>query len=387
MSEYIYARVVSIAPMFASDGKKTYEVVELPDDISEGDWCKFTKNDGIIRYHEKDTPSDTPFPGREWRKFQTPGTDGRTRMDALKFRSEVLSGTRKFFTDSGYFEVETPLVVSSPGVETHLNAVNVSGNKFLSPSPEFQMKRLLAGGSGSIFQITKCFRQDETGKHHNPEFTMIEWYHVGADAETLRCDVEDLVDFLIEYTGNPGKIKKPPYKRMTMKEAFLEYASVDDYNRSPKELFKMAGINSSPPEKWEDAFFQVFVEKVEPHLSDNGPCFLTHWPKEFASLSRLDENDSEVAERFEFFSNGLEIANGFHELTDYKIQTSRSLGELEERKISGKPLYPLDNLFLESLKEGMPDTAGIALGMDRLVMLLWGTDDISNVLSFNADEL
>ncbi|MBU1220154.1 EF-P lysine aminoacylase GenX [Myxococcota bacterium] len=386
MSGKVSVRIVNTDPLLVSDGKKVYHCRDFPKDVHIGNWVKCSLSNGECIFISGDTVSQTDFPGYEWTRLQFPDSRGRSRMDALRFRARVMNQTRKYFDSRGFMEVETPLSVLSPGVETHLCAIQVGADRFLSPSPEFQMKRLLAGGSGSIYQITKCFRDDETGRFHNPEFTMIEWYNVGADAPELMEDVEGLILHLKTNIDCPGELPLPPYKRISVAEAFKEYAGIDNYRDPPDVLLAKAGIQETTT-NWEEAFFRVFVEKVEPGIYSSGPCFLTKWPKEFASLSRLSPEDPLTSERFEFFAGGLEIANGFHELTDYIAQKERSSGELEERKRDGKPLYPLDNRFLNSLAEAMPETAGIACGIDRLVMLLWGAESISQVLSFTADEL
>jgi elongation factor P--(R)-beta-lysine ligase len=391
-------RLISINPHIASNGNKKIELASIPHGAKTGDWIspldpQSTKSEScsVSQF------SKMEFPGNEWRRLQIPERKdvSFSRIQVLRFRSQLLREVRNFFFNNGFWEVETPIRVPSPGVETHLTAVE-SGDYFLSPSPEFQMKRLIAGGSGSIFQITKSFRAHEKGQKHNPEFTMLEWYSVDASSEDLMKEVEGLISHLIEKFGPPpvgtslfNSLLKPPYKRITMAQAFSKFAKIENYRDSGAKLYEKVGFSDRIRENlsWEEAFFDIFDEIIVPALSSIGPCFLTQWPVEFASLSRPNPNDPSVADRFEFFAQDLELANGFYELIDYEVQKQRSLEESHWRQENNKPAYPMDEKFLDSIKEGLPVTSGIALGIDRLVMLFWGTKNISDVLTFPVDEL
>ncbi len=308
----------------------------------------------------------------------------------MRFRARVLQGIRDYFTSLEFWEAETPLVVPSPGVETHLVAIGcaegLGGRKmYLSPSPEFQMKRLLAAGSGSIFQIARAFRGDEEGIHHNPEFTMLEWYSVGSDSEALRLEVEGLYTYLVEKLDITAPCEMPPWPRLTIPETFARHAGVTDIFAPAKTMLRQAGLEVPQDITWDEAFFMIFVEKVEPNLT--GPLFLMDWPAQMASLSRLKDDDPRFADRFEWFAGGLELGNGFGELRDATEQRQRSEEDLRWRVEHGRPAYPMDEKFLDALSEGMPPVSGIAVGVDRLVMLLARVGDIRRVLSFSFTEL
>lgn len=380
-----------IAGRLAQDAAGSVPLDQISPDIQIGDWGWLaTDGRGQTSISAAAQPTKTTFPGPEWRRLHTPDRSGRTRLEALRFRARILRRVREFFDARGFFEVETPLRVPSPGVETHLSAIP-SDDWYLSPSPEFQMKRLLAGGSGSIYQICRAFRQDETGARHNPEFTMLEWYSVGADTDRLRDEVEALITFVQQREDVPAPLPPPPYPRWTMAGAFSRLAGVDDLFAPPETLLAQAGLPVRPM-SWEEAFFTVFVEKIEARLCEHGPMFLTAWPAPMASLARLLPDDPRFADRFEFFAPNpaggeLELANGFGELLDADLQRARSLDELAQRRAHGVPEYPLDEKFLAALAEGCPPVSGIALGLDRLVMLWWGAAHIRQVLTFAGDEL
>jgi len=380
-----------IADRLAQDAAGPVPLHEVSPDIAIGDWG-WLRTDAAGRTSISATaqPTQTMFPGPEWRRLNTPDRSGRTRLEALRFRARVLSRVRGFFDARGSLEVETPLRVPSPGVETHLSALGAD-DWYLSPSPEFQMKRLLAGGAGSIYQICRAFRRDETGARHNPEFTMLEWYSVGADAERLRVEVEELIAWVQEREDVPAPLPPPPYPRLTMAEAFARFAGVDDLFAPPEALLARAGL-APRPMTWEEAFFTVLVEKIESRLCEDGPVFLTAWPAPMASLARLLPDDPRFADRFEFYvpnpaGGELELANGFGELLDADLQRARSLEDLAWRRAHGAPEYPLDEKFLQALAEGCPPVSGIALGLDRLIMLWWGAAHIRQVLTFAGDEL
>lgn len=379
------ARLVQLAPPLAQDHQTMVCLTGFSTGIKEGDWGVLQLRGNAWFLEGPVQATQRCFPGSEWDRLQKPDDQGRTRLEALRFRHRVLRRVREFFDTREYLEVETPVRVVSPGVETHLQAMP-AGSWYLSPSPEFQMKRLLAGGSGSIYQICHAFREDECGPRHNPEFTMLEWYAVGADSETLRCEIEDLVVYVQQRENLPCPLPLPPWERLTMACAFARWANVQNLNCSAADLLSQAGL-SPRPMTWEEAFFTVFVEKLEPCLGKENPVFLTEWPACMASLARLMPHDPTVADRFELYAGGLELANGFGELLDAELQRKRSLADLEERRHRGLPLYPLDERFLEALAEGCPPVSGVALGIDRLIMLWWGAKHIRQVLAFSQDEL
>ncbi len=383
-------RLISRRPPMAEDAAGPVTLERIHDDIEIGDWGMLHTTAQGTALSAAVQKTGAPFPGHEWQRLHRPDRAGRTRLAALRFRHRILRRVREFFDKRGYLEVETPLRVPSPGVETHLGALGAD-DWFLSPSPEFQMKRLLAGGTGSIYQICRAFRRDETGARHNPEFTMLEWYAVGADTDGLRAEVEALVAYVQAHEDVPTPLPPPPYPRLPMAEAFARFAGVPDMMAPAGDLLSRAGLPVQEM-SWEEAFFTVFVEKIEPRLCGDGPVFLTQWPAPMASLARLMPEDPLVADRFEFFAPSpaggvLELANGFGELLDAELQRARSLEDLEERRRRGAPLYPLDEKFLQALSEGCPPVSGIALGLDRLVMLWWGAEHIRSVLTFAGDEL
>ena len=241
------------------------------------------------------------------------------------------------------------------------------------------MKRLLAGGLGSIYQLGRVFRAGEVGARHEPEFTMLEWYRAFAGATDVMADTERLVasvaravtgGTVLPGLGGTGAIDvAPPWERLTIRDAFARYASLD--------------ADALDDER----FFLTLTESIEPKLGVERPIFLTEWPARMASLARLCPHDPTVAERFEAFVGGVELCNGFGELTDPAEQRERLLRDQATRSAMGKEVYPVDERFLSALAEGMPPSGGNALGVDRLVMLVTGATEIRDVLAFAQDEL
>jgi len=300
----------------------------------------------------------------------------------LEARARIVRETRAFFESRGYLEVETPLAIPCPGLDLHLDAFEVTPAKpprFLSTSPEYQMKRLLVDGHARIFQITRAFRAGELGDRHNPEFTILELYRANAGVEAIMRDTEQLVARVtggFVHVGGRTIDTRPPFPRMTLCEAYQRFASV-----SADETLRIA-------EHDEDRFFRVLVDVVEPALATlDHAVFVTEYPSSQASLARKKPSDPRVAERFELYVAGVEVCNGFGELTDAVEQRARFVRDQEERARRGKPVYPLDERFLEALARGMPDSGGNAIGLDRLVALATGSTSIRDVLSFADDEL
>jgi lysyl-tRNA synthetase class 2 len=302
------------------------------------------------------------------------------RLTRLAARSRLLQATRAWFCDAGFTEVETPLIVPSPGTETHLDPVAVRlawhpgappEDAWLITSPEYAMKRLLAAGAGPIFQLGRVFRDGERGRNHRPEFTMLEWYRpwVRDGYEALFSDCEALLGHLaggseLTWRGQSFDLR-PPWRRLSFFEALETRADL----RDPRRL--------DP-----DAWFAALVERVEPTLGAEAPEFLVEWPASLASLARRKADDPEVAERFELYLGGLELANAFAELTDADEQRARCEADNVERLALGRPELPLDPRFLGALTAGMPPSAGIALGFDRLAMLLLDAGAIDDVVAF-----
>jgi lysyl-tRNA synthetase class 2 len=304
-------------------------------------------------------------------------------MKQLRERTRVLQVVREFFASRGFLEVHTPLQVPSPGLDPHIDAFEVVGGQRGSPrwlitSPEYQMKRLLADGWSRIVQIVSCFRREELGAWHNPEFTMVEWYRAQAGIEDVMRDTEQLVAAVsggVLKVGDRRFDALPPFVRMSVCEAYERFAGWT----SSHTLEAAAGD--------EDAYFRVFVEMVEPALSQlDRATFLVDYPASQASLARKNPRDESVAERFELYVGGVELCNGFGELVDPVEQRARLGNDQQRRRLLGLPIYPIDERFLAALSR-MPPSAGNALGFDRLVALVTGADGIGDVMSMTSSEV
>ena len=317
----------------------------------------------------------------------------RARIDHLKARARALATVREFFAARGFLEVETPLLVRSPGLEIHLEAV-AAGDGWLITSPEYQMKRLLAAGFERIYQVCKCFRANERGAHHASEFTMIEWYRAD-NLDAIIADTEQLVHAVCGDTARIGGRAvdvKPPWARMTVRDAMAWWADVHvDGEESAEELVakvRAVGIEVPDGSAWDDAFFTAFLVRVEPVLAKlDHAQLLVDWPAPLAALARRKDGDPKTALRFEAYVGGIELANAFDELVDPVEQRARFEEDQRVRAARGKAVYPIDERLLGALAEGLPPSAGIALGFDRLVMLATGAESIDQVLAFTADEL
>jgi lysyl-tRNA synthetase class 2 len=299
------------------------------------------------------------------------------RRPRLEARALVLQQIRQFFTSGGYLEVDTPLLIPAPAPELHIDAIPC-GDRFLQTSPELCMKRLLAAGYDRIFQISHCWRAGERGSLHHPEFTMLEWYRSHADYTDLMSECEALLLHITVPSGSnsdtprlaiPGIDLTPPWPRLTLEEAFQHYADTPLGDAMTQDRYE-----------------EILVEQVEPHLGIERPCFLTDFPASMAALARLKPGTPEVAERFELYIGGIELANAFSELTDQDEQRARFIAERDERAARGLTAYPLPLPFLDALPH-MPPAAGIAVGLDRLVMLLTGSHSIDDVVPFTQEEL
>ena len=281
---------------------------------------------------------------------------------ALEIRARVLRQLRAFFDTRGFVEVETPVRIAAPAPEPHIDcpaaiarpdAAALARQTFLRASPELQMKKLLAAGMGRIYQIGPCFREGERGRRHSPEFTMLEWYRASADYLDILADMETLLAEMLDLKGSNGL----KVERITVREAYQRWAGWDPFAEWDAERFDFD-----------------MATKIEPNLP-SGPVFLMDYPPQAASLAKLRGN---VAERWELYVNGLELANAFTELTDPAEQRRRFEESRAERRRLDEADYPLDEEFLEALSR-MPPAGGVALGVDRLVMLVCGVDDISIV--------
>lgn len=316
---------------------------------------------------------------RDWRPAASP--------EVLRLRARLLAQTRRFFAERGVLEVETPLLSAAAVPDLHLASLPcrpaVGGLRWLQTSPEYAMKRLLAAGAGPIYQITRAFRDGEAGRLHNPEFTILEWYRPGFDHHRLMDEMDALLGVLLG---------SEPAHRRTYAEVFEQAVGLDPHRSGTAELAARARELSldQVPGLDRDGWLQLLMaERVEPGLGRGGrPAFLYDFPASQAALARLRRDDPsgpQVAERFEVYVEGIELANGFHELTDPAEQWRRFEADLERRRVAGLPAVPLDERFLAALEAGLPPCAGVALGFDRLVMLAAGAASLAEVLAFPWD--
>jgi lysyl-tRNA synthetase class 2 len=298
-------------------------------------------------------------------------------------REKVVDTIRSFFKEQGFHEVFTPIMVPVPSIEPNLEVFEtelrtskgVNRNGYLIMSPEFSIKKLLAAGIGNCFEITKCFRnEEEVSSLHSPEFTMLEWYRVKADYMDVMLDFENLFVKIIggnklKYQGTEYNISRP-WPRISFEEAFRKYANRDIFDIKDED------------------FYKIFFNEIEPELLKlKKPYFLYDYPVSQASLARKKESDPRFAERFEVFLAGVELGNCFSELTDPVEQKKRFESDLAERKKLGKTDYPIDEDLIEALKSGLPEVSGIAVGVDRLVMLAADTPSVSDTIILPDNEL
>ncbi len=296
--------------------------------------------------------------------------------DNLKIRSGIIRAIRDFFFSNDYIEVETPCRIPSPAPEANIDAP-ASGDWFLRISPELCMKRLLAAGYPRIFQVCKCFRENERGNMHAPEFTILEWYTKGANYFDMMGQCESLVAAAARGAGFNKSFPRrgktidisPPWPRLRVFEAFERFASV-----------------SMEDALMQDIFDEAMVDEIGPRLGKKKPVFLYDYPRSRGALARPLPDNPDFAERFELYISGIELCNAFTELTDSKEQERRFKAEIERRKKEGKVVYPMPEKFLEDLKK-MPGAAGNALGIDRLTMLFADAERIDDVLTFTPEEL
>jgi elongation factor P--(R)-beta-lysine ligase len=319
------------------------------------------------------------------------------RWAAARARQNFYASLRDSLGRLGYLEVETPCLVPAPGMELHITAfetrfvpetdVGRAQSLYLHTSPEYAMKRLLAEGSGPVFQLCKVFRNGEVSRTHNPEFTMLEFYRPQSDMAGIMADLETTLAAAARALGTSGFFAQTPYERLTVRDAVLRVVDLDlslcSDVRSLRAAAQRVGIAAPESDSFEDVFFRLFLERVEPGLGRERPTYLTEYPAAMASLARLKATDPSVAERFELYAQGLELANGFSELTDAVEQRRRLLEEQAQRRRAGRPVYPLDEAFLEAVGR-LPPSGGVAVGLDRLLMLLTEAASISEVLLFPA---
>jgi lysyl-tRNA synthetase class 2 len=308
-------------------------------------------------------------------------------LTALRQRAQLLAKIRDFFNQHGVLEVETPLLshssITDPNLHSFMTQYGMSRKQsdilYLQTSPEFAMKRLLALGCGSIYQICKAFRNNEYGHQHNPEFTILEWYQVGFDHHKLMNEMDEFLHFILD---------SAPAEKLSYHQVFEKYLKLNPHTSSINELQKCAlknGLNNIS-ELDRDGWLNILLTHfIEPYLGNNRPTFIYDFPASQAALAMISQSSPGVAERFEVYINGIEIANGFHELTDAKEQRQRFLTDLQKRRELNLPEIPIDENFLIALDGNFPNCAGVAVGVDRLLMLLMGTKSIRDVISFPID--
>ena len=313
--------------------------------------------------------------GSRNRSFEDEAAAFSKRKSYLLLREKILRNIREFFVNRDYLEVETPQLITAPAPETHIESIAVN-DRYLQTSPELCMKRLLAHGFPRIFQIARCFRDGERGTLHLPEFTLLEWYRTGIDYRDLMEECEELFLFLSKGLGLGARLScrgleidlEAPWERISVRTAFERYATV-----SLDQALR------------DNQFDQTLVTEIEPRLGMKTPTFLHDYPASLAALARLKPTSPSVAERFEIYVGGIELANGFSELNDVHEQRLRFEKELEQRALAGKCVSPMPERFLRELAS-MPEAAGIALGVDRLVMILGDAGTIDEVVAFTPEE-
>lgn len=311
-----------------------------------------------------------------------------TAITNLQRRAAVIQKIRHFFAERGVLEVETPVLCAATVTDPHLHSIQAefieegakkSRTLYLQTSPEFAMKRLLAAGSGPIYQICKSFRNGEVGRWHNPEFTMLEWYRPGFDHHALM----DEMDALLQAVLNTAAAERISYRAI-----FQQYLELDPHTASIQALQQSAmrmGLHTSAEltEAGRDTWLQLLMSHIiEPQIGQVRPAFIYDFPASQAALARIRQEQIPVAERFEVYFKGIELANGFHELADAQEQERRFHHDLQQRQALGLPAVPIDKHLLAALGAGFPDCAGVALGVDRLVMLAVNAEAIAEVVSF-----
>ncbi|MCK5800387.1 MAG: EF-P lysine aminoacylase GenX, partial [Deltaproteobacteria bacterium] len=335
---------------------------------------------------------DIPFPSPGGEFFRLHGGDN-DRVAALRQRGRALIAIRSFFSARDYLEIESPLRVRHPGLEPHLVAASAGSGRYLITSPEYQMKRLLAGGLERIYFLGKSWREEEEGAWHLGEFTMLEWYRAFSDIETLKVETEALVRHVASSLGPDATARLPagPFAQITVGEACHRHAGVDIagvvHADELSRRARQAGFDVVEGEGFESILSRILVERVESALADHPAVFLCDYPAPVAALARLRDDDPSVAERFELYLHGVEIGNAFGELTDPDEQRRRFEADQRQREEAGDPAHDIDEHFIEALREGIPPSAGIAVGVDRVVAILTGMEHIGDTVAFRDDEL
>ncbi|GEA52020.1 elongation factor P--(R)-beta-lysine ligase [Vibrio inusitatus NBRC 102082] len=308
-------------------------------------------------------------------------------LSSLKRRADLITHIRQFFVERNVLEVDTPAMSHATVTDFHLHTFQTEfigpgyadGRKlFFMTSPEFHMKRLLASGSGCIYQIAKAFRNEEAGRYHNPEFTLLEWYRVGFDHHDLMNEMDQLLQLVLSCNQA---------ERMTYQQAFIDVLNVCPLQGSMEQLKAAAGVlglsDIAEPETDRDTLLQLlFSIGVEPKIGQQAPAFVYDFPASQAALAKINPNDHRVADRFEVYFKGIELANGFHELDDAEEQLRRFEQDNEKRIQMGLSPQPIDYHLIEALRHGLPQCSGVALGIDRLIMLASKKTHIDEVTAF-----
>lgn len=318
-------------------------------------------------------------------------------------RQDLIQRIRSFFASQSVLEVETPTLSRAMGTDPHLDYLEtrsfVDGTSqdsgiplYLCTSPEFHMKRLLAAGWGDIWQLCKAFRGGESGPRHNPEFSILEWYRIGWDWNQLMNEVASLCACLAKgYKAKGAILASNTVSKISWRNAYQKHCGFDPLHVSLEDILAQASARHIPLlqnatiAEWLDYLMAV---QIEPNLGKNGPEFLTHYPPEQAALAQLEQDVEGLwwARRFELYLDGIELCNGYQELIDPQEQSHRFEHDLELRHHLGKRTPPIDTAFLGALQAGMPACSGVALGFDRLVMLILGKQEIAEVLAFPIEK-
>jgi len=333
---------------------------------------------------------------------RAPSPDGAltARLPALAARARATRAARAWFDAQGFLEIDTPARVPNPGLEPHLRAfpADATGNRWLITSPELHLKRVLAAGAERVVEFARAFRDDERGPWHRPEFTLIEWYRAWEGLDALERDCEALVAAVAAALA-PDAPPRPrgcdpaaPFARTTVREQLRERTGIDPAAFADRRRFAEAvearGHRVASDDDWDAIFFRLWIAEVEPYLGRERPVFVHGYPASQAALARVgrDADGFAVAERFELYVAGVEIANAFDELIDPDEQRRRHEADRAARVAAGVPAHPPDERFLAALAAGMPPAAGIALGLDRLIAVLLGADGLRDVVAFSDDE-
>jgi len=304
-------------------------------------------------------------------------------IENLKARARIIQNIRAFFDHRAVIEVETPALDHFGVTDPYLNSMVVKAfsenqtHKYLQTSPEYAMKRLLAAGFGDCYQICKAFREDETGKYHQSEFTILEWYRLNFSDQDLIIETDHFLQQIL------GTAKA---ESITYQAVFIKFLQIDPVNCSLAELQRLSKKHTTlntDLETKEDYLMWLFSQCIESEIANEKPCFVTSFPAAQASLSRVDPNNQKLSCRFEVYFKGVELGNGFYELNQADEQLQRFQNNVQKRQLLNKPKMAIDNRLIDALKYGLPDCSGIAMGIDRLIMLALKAESIQEVMSFS----